>query len=95
MSDILKQLRDPSAFRPSREDTANYIEELETKLATYDLLSQAYEGDLYQAYVDANEARIDVEAERDEAWKRAAHAEKMWGEALVKLGKAVDAKQSG
>jgi hypothetical protein len=23
--------------------------------------------------------------ERDEAWKRAAHAEKMWGECLVKL----------
>ena len=27
-------------------------------------------------------------AERDEAWKRAAHAEKMWGEAEVKLAKA-------
>jgi hypothetical protein len=23
--------------------------------------------------------------ERDEAWKRASHSEKMWGEALVKL----------
>jgi hypothetical protein len=30
-------------------------------------------------------------AERDEAWKRAAHAEKMWGEAEVKLAKAVEA----
>ena len=29
--------------------------------------------------------------ERDEAWKRAAHAEKMWGEAEVKLAKAVEA----
>jgi hypothetical protein len=28
--------------------------------------------------------------ERDEAWKRAAHAEKMWGEAEVKLAKAVE-----
>ena len=27
-------------------------------------------------------------AERDEAWKRADHAEKMWGEAEVKLAKA-------
>ena len=30
-------------------------------------------------------------AERDEAWKRAAHSEKMWGEAEVKLAKAVEA----
>ena len=29
--------------------------------------------------------------ERDEAWKRAAHSEKMWGEAEVKLAKAVEA----
>lgn len=28
--------------------------------------------------------------ERDEAWKRAAHSEKVWGEAEVKLGKAVE-----
>ena len=27
-------------------------------------------------------------AERDQAWKRAGHAEKMWGEAEVKLAKA-------
>ena len=33
MSDgILKQLRDPSVFSVSRKDTADYIEELETKL---------------------------------------------------------------
>lgn len=33
--------------------------------------------------------------ERDEAWKRAAHSEKMWGEAEAKLAKAVEAiKQS-
>ena len=29
--------------------------------------------------------------DRDEAWKRAAHSEKMWGEAEVKLAKAVEA----
>ena len=29
-------------------------------------------------------------AERDEAWKRASHAEKMWGETEVKLAKAVE-----
>ena len=28
--------------------------------------------------------------ERDEAWKRAAYSEKMWGEAEVKLAKAVE-----
>ena len=28
-------------------------------------------------------------AERDQAWKRAAHAEEMWGRAEVKLAKAV------
>ena len=34
-------------------------------------------------------ARIEVLiAERDEAWKRAAHAEKMWGKAEVKLSEA-------
>lgn len=36
----------------------------------------------------AREAADRIEAlvkERDEAWKRAAHSEKMWGEVLVKL----------
>lgn len=33
-------------------------------------------------------------AERDEALKRAAHVEKMWGEAEVKLWKAVEALKS-
>ena len=32
--------------------------------------------------------------ERDEAWKRAAHSEKMWGEAEVKLAKAVEAMRN-
>ena len=32
--------------------------------------------------------------ERDEAWKRAAHSEKMWGEAEVKLAKAAEALKS-
>lgn len=34
---------------------------------------------------DLEEKLTVMAAERDEAWKRAAHAEKMWGEALVKL----------
>ena len=38
--------------------------------------------DRIEQLVATNEALI---KERDEAWKRAAHAEKMWGEALVKL----------
>lgn len=32
--------------------------------------------------------------ERDVAWKRAAHAEKMCGEALVELGKAVEVERA-
>lgn len=31
--------------------------------------------------------------ERNEAWKRAAHAEKMWGKAEVKLAKAVESAE--
>ncbi len=50
-----------------------------------------------QIYMDAfavSEAKLTLmTTERDEAWKRAAHAEKMWGEAEVKLAKAVEALQ--
>lgn len=49
-------------------------------LGTENLCLEA--ADLIEQLVATNEALI---AERDEAWKRAAHAEKMWGEALVKL----------
>ena len=38
--------------------------------------------------MDLEKAKARIEAliaERDEAWRRAAHAEKMWGEAEVKL----------
>jgi hypothetical protein len=55
-------------------------------------------GALYGDLADRIEA---LTKERDEAWKRAAHAEKMWGEAEVKLAecearlrKAVDAGQT-
>ena len=42
----------------------------------------------------ALQARIEaLTKERDEAWKRAAHSEKVWGEAEVKLGKAVEAAE--
>lgn len=38
----------------------------------------------------SKDARIEaLIAERDQAWKRAAHAEEMWGRAEVKLAKAV------
>ena len=40
----------------------------------------------------SKDARIEeLIAERDEAWKRAGHAEKMWGKTEVKLAKAVEA----
>jgi hypothetical protein len=42
---------------------------LETRLGEYNLLWQAYDGDLHQAYVDANEARIDAEAKLAKAVK--------------------------
>jgi hypothetical protein len=52
----------------------------------------------YEALLKVSRIHGEVEAkltlmmtERDEAWKRAAHAEKMWGEAEVKLAKAVAA----
>lgn len=38
MSDILKQLRDPSVFSVSRKDTADYIEELEKRNASLESL---------------------------------------------------------
>jgi chromosome segregation ATPase len=78
--------------------------EVEAKLATCEKYRDAY------AEMDriGTQAVRDLEAElalmmfeRDEAWKRAAHSEKMWGEAEVKLAecearlrKAVDAGQT-
>ena len=42
---------------------------LEARLGEYNLLWQAYDGDLHRAYVDANEARIDAEAKLEMAVK--------------------------
>jgi hypothetical protein len=42
---------------------------LEARLGEYNLLWQAYDGDLRQAYVDANKARIDAEANLAKAVK--------------------------
>lgn len=46
---------------------------------------------LHEDRIEALEAKlILMTTERDEAWKRAAHAEKMWGEAEIKLAKAME-----
>lgn len=63
------------------------IEALEAKLGEQNLLWQAYDGDLYQAYVDANEARIDAEAKLAECLERNALLE-------ARLGKAVEALEA-
>lgn len=67
--------------------------------------AREYAGEARKREVAAEDARINVTDklalmiferdevmmfERDEAWKRAAHSEKMWGEAEVKLAKAVE-----
>lgn len=49
-----------------------------------------FEPHLHHAAADRIEALV---KERDEAWKRAARAEKMWGEAEIKLAKAVAAAE--
>ena len=51
-------------------------------------LNQALEDKLALMIFERDEVMM---FERDEAWKRAAHSEKMWGEAEVKLAKAVEA----
>lgn len=47
-----------------------------------------YEEGLAIDLAKANDRIQVLIAERDQAWKRAGHAEKMWGEAEVKLAKA-------
>jgi hypothetical protein len=66
--------------------------EVEAKLATCERHRDAYaEMDRIgtQAVRDLEAKLAIMMTERDEAWKRAAHAEKMWGGAEVKLAKAV------
>jgi hypothetical protein len=46
--------------------------------------------DRIEQLVATNEALV---KERDEAWKRAAHSEKMWGEALVKSAEIENLKR--
>jgi hypothetical protein len=71
--------------------------------------AREYAGEARKREMAAEDARINVTDklalmiferdevmmfERDEAWKRAAHSEKMWGEAEVKLAKAVEVLKS-
>lgn len=49
-----------------------------------------YEEGLAIDLAKANDRIEALIAERDEAWRRAGHAEKMWGETEVKLAKAVE-----
>ena len=53
-----------------------------------------YEESLAIDLAKANNRIEELIAERDQAWKRADHAEKMWGEAEVKLAKALEALAS-
>ena len=68
--------------------------EVEAKLTTCEKYRDAYaECDRIgtQAVRDLEAKLTLMTTERDEAWKRAAHAEKVWGEAEVKLAEAVEA----
>ena len=72
---------------------ADRIEALTAKLATCEKYRDAYaECDRIgtQAVRDLEAKLAIMMTERDEAWKCAAHAEKMWGEAEVKLAKSVE-----
>lgn len=74
---------------------ANRIEELVKERD--DWKESAHEG--FKAYMaiqtrgqDAEARATQLEAERDAAWKRAEHAEKMWGEALTKKQESLNAR---
>ena len=66
---------------------ANRIEELEKELNISRMASVVMDNT-----VEELESKLALMIfERDEAWKRAAYSEKMWGEAEVKLAKVVEA----
>ena len=70
------------------------VKELDYTEGTNDTLialNQALEDKLALMIFERDEVMM---FERDEAWKRAAHSEKMWGEAEVKLAKAVEAMRN-
>lgn len=72
----------------------SYIEAVEKSIDQQDDKSiriRELESELALMIFERDEVMI---FERDEAWKRAAHSEKMWGEAEVKLVKAVEALKS-
>ena len=76
---------------------ADRIEDAEKELrksALQELSALGQASEAYQAQLAAEAKLALMMTERDEAWKRAAHAEKMWGEAEVKLAKALEALQN-
>jgi len=88
-----------AAARDDAKEAETYAEELEKELnicRTY-VPEQEHIAKISQQLLICSrtgifEAKLTLmTTERDEAWKRAAHAEKMWGEAEVKLAKAVGA----
>ena len=89
MTDWNQYARDvQAASNAAHNKDQKRIKELESKLAkAVEELAEA-EGKLALMIFERDEVMM---FERDEAWKRAAHSEKMWGEAEVKLAKAVEA----
>jgi len=86
------------ALTKERDEQIEWVKRLaddliaaEAKLATCEKYRDAYDemGRIGTQAVRDLEAKLTLMmTERDEAWKRAAYSEKMWGEAEVKLEKA-------
>jgi hypothetical protein len=71
---------------------AKHFEEQEARMSDEKLIHELRNSKGWPTLGNAAADRIEeLISERDEAWKRAAHAEKMWGEAEVKLAKALTA----
>ena len=98
--ELIARLRDDvngeHDMTPHGADVLQATDRIEALIAERDREHTAAENfaiklDEFSAYINRlkadNEALI---AERDEAWKRAAYSEKMWGGAEVKLAKAVE-----
>ena len=89
------------ALQKALKDQSSVSDRLAEQLATCEKYRDAYAemGRIgTQAVRDLEDKLTLMTTERDEAWRRAAHSEKMWGEAEVKLaecearlGKAVEA----
>ena len=99
MTDLIKRLRTKHSSLVNQsfimEEAADRIEELVKELdisrmasVVMDNTVEELESKLALMIFERDEVMM---FERDEAWKRAAHSEKMWGEAEVKLAKAAEA----